>query len=64
MYQRDSVGVIMTALPLPIYLRNLYFRYSHSIQHPETVRRQCATRVSDAEIADVDDRAGENHLPR
>lgn len=28
-YQRDSVGVIMTAMPLPIYLRNLYFRYSH-----------------------------------
>jgi len=24
-YQRDSVGVIMTCLPLPIYLRNLYF---------------------------------------
>jgi lipid-A-disaccharide synthase-like uncharacterized protein len=24
-YQRDSVGVIMTILPLPIYLRNLYF---------------------------------------
>ncbi|MEP6821125.1 MAG: lipid-A-disaccharide synthase N-terminal domain-containing protein [Chthoniobacterales bacterium] len=32
-YQRDSVGVIMTALPLPIYLRNLYFRYSH--KHPK-----------------------------
>lgn len=24
-YQRDSVGVITTFLPLPIYLRNLYF---------------------------------------
>ena len=24
-YQRDSVGVISTFLPLPIYLRNLYF---------------------------------------
>ena len=33
MYQRDSVGVIMTALPLPIYLRNLYFRYSR--KHPK-----------------------------
>lgn len=31
-YQRDSVGVLMTALPLPIYLRNLYFRYTH--KHP------------------------------
>ena len=29
MYQRDSVGVLMTAMPLPIYLRNLYFRYTH-----------------------------------
>ncbi|MGI8819747.1 MAG: lipid-A-disaccharide synthase N-terminal domain-containing protein [Chthoniobacterales bacterium] len=28
-YQRDSVGVIMTAMPLPIYLRNIYFRYTH-----------------------------------
>ena len=28
-YQRDSVGVLMTAMPLPIYLRNLYFRYTH-----------------------------------
>ena len=32
-YQRDSVGVLSTAMPLPIYLRNLYFRYSH--KHPE-----------------------------
>lgn len=29
LYQRDSVGVISTAMPLPIYLRNLYFRYTH-----------------------------------
>lgn len=28
-YQRDSVGVLSTAMPLPIYLRNLYFRYRH-----------------------------------
>jgi lipid-A-disaccharide synthase-like uncharacterized protein len=28
-YQRDSVGVLATAMPLPIYLRNLYFRYTH-----------------------------------
>ena len=33
LYQRDSVGVMMTALPLPIYLRNLYFRYTH--KHPK-----------------------------
>ncbi len=35
LYQRDSVGVIMTALPLPVYLRNLYFRYTHRTpKHP------------------------------
>jgi lipid-A-disaccharide synthase-like uncharacterized protein len=28
-YKRDSVGVLSTAMPLPIYLRNLYFRYTH-----------------------------------
>src|SRR4030095_8209736 len=34
-YQRDSVGVLSTAMPLPIYLRNLYFRYTHQApQHP------------------------------
>jgi lipid-A-disaccharide synthase-like uncharacterized protein len=34
-YRHDSVGVLQTALPLPIYLRNLYFRYSHhQAKHP------------------------------
>ncbi len=28
-YQHDSVGVLQSLLPLPIYLRNLYFRYTH-----------------------------------
>ena len=28
-YRRDSVGVLQSILPLPIYLRNLYFRYTH-----------------------------------
>ena len=28
-YQKDSVGVLQSFLPLPIYLRNLYFRYTH-----------------------------------
>ena len=27
-YQRDPVGVLSSFLPLPIYLRNLYFRYT------------------------------------
>ena len=34
-YQHDSVGVIQNLLPLPIYLRNLYFRYTHTApKHP------------------------------
>jgi lipid-A-disaccharide synthase-like uncharacterized protein len=28
-YRHDSVGVLQSVLPLPIYLRNLYFRYTH-----------------------------------
>src|SRR6478752_926761 len=39
-YQRDSVGVLSTAMPLPIYLRNLYFRYTHQApQHPGNAPR-------------------------
>ena len=39
-YQRDSVGVLSTAMPLPIYLRNLYFRYTHrDPQHPGNAPR-------------------------
>lgn len=26
-YRKDSVGIIQNLLPLPIYIRNLYFRY-------------------------------------
>jgi lipid-A-disaccharide synthase-like uncharacterized protein len=34
-YRRDSVGVLSALFPLPIYLRNLYFRYSHHhVAHP------------------------------
>src|SRR5438128_12098775 len=32
-YKQDSVGVVQNLLPLPIYLRNLYFRYTH--KHPK-----------------------------
>jgi lipid-A-disaccharide synthase-like uncharacterized protein len=39
-YQKDSVGVIQNLLPLPIYLRNLYFRYtSHKTRHPGNAER-------------------------
>lgn len=34
-YRRDSVGILQNLLPLPIYLRNLYFRYTHrKPRHP------------------------------
>ena len=34
-YKRDSVGILQNLLPLPIYLRNLYFRYTHhEAKHP------------------------------
>jgi lipid-A-disaccharide synthase-like uncharacterized protein len=26
-YRKDSVGIIQNLLPLPVYLRNIYFRY-------------------------------------
>jgi lipid-A-disaccharide synthase-like uncharacterized protein len=39
-YQRDSVGVLSTAMPMPIYLRNLYFRYTHRApEHPGNAPR-------------------------
>ncbi len=34
-YRRDSVGVLSALFPLPIYLRNLYFLYTHHhAEHP------------------------------
>ena len=27
LYRKDSVGIIQNLLPLPIYIRNIYFRY-------------------------------------
>jgi lipid-A-disaccharide synthase-like uncharacterized protein len=34
-YRHDSVGILQTALPLPIYLRNLYFLWTRRpAQHP------------------------------
>jgi lipid-A-disaccharide synthase-like uncharacterized protein len=39
-YRHDSVGVLSSAMPLPIYLRNLYFRYTHRApQHPGNAPR-------------------------
>ena len=39
-YQKDSVGVLQNIFPLPIYLRNLYFRYRHTEpKHPGNQER-------------------------
>jgi lipid-A-disaccharide synthase-like uncharacterized protein len=39
-YRHDSVGVLQSLLPLPIYLRNLYFRYTHHRpKHPGNAPR-------------------------
>jgi lipid-A-disaccharide synthase-like uncharacterized protein len=39
-YRHDSVGVLQSLLPLPIYLRNIYFRYTHHApQHPGNAPR-------------------------
>lgn len=39
-YRHDSVGVLQNILPLPIYLRNLYFRYTHhDAKHPGAAPR-------------------------
>jgi len=39
-YRHDSVGVLQSLLPLPIYLRNIYFRYTHrEPKHPGNAPR-------------------------
>lgn len=38
--KNDAVGVLQNLVPLPIYLRNLYFRYTHKIpKHPGNAPR-------------------------
>jgi lipid-A-disaccharide synthase-like uncharacterized protein len=39
-YQRDPVGILQNIFPLPIYLRNIYFRYRHKTpKHPGNAER-------------------------
>jgi len=40
-YRKDSVGVLQNLIPLPIYLRNLYFRYKKK-QTPQAAESQPA----------------------
>jgi len=40
LHKHDSVGVIQSLFPLPIYLRNLYLRYTHTVpKHPGNAPR-------------------------
>jgi lipid-A-disaccharide synthase-like uncharacterized protein len=32
-YRHDSVGVLITVLPMPLYARNLYFKYREIAHH-------------------------------
>jgi lipid-A-disaccharide synthase-like uncharacterized protein len=34
-YRHDSVGIIMTLLPVPIYLRNLYLKWREVLARPK-----------------------------
>jgi len=37
-YRHDSVGILQNIVPLPIYLRNLYFRYTRRVpEHPGNI---------------------------
>lgn len=38
--KRDSVGILQNVIPLPIYLRNIYFRYTRRTpKHPGNLPR-------------------------
>jgi lipid-A-disaccharide synthase-like uncharacterized protein len=37
-YRKDSVGILQNLIPLPIYLRNLYFRYKAKAKLVETTK--------------------------
>lgn len=44
-YRHDSVGVLITVLPMPLYARNLYFKYRELAHH----RNQRAAPVEPVE---------------
>jgi lipid-A-disaccharide synthase-like uncharacterized protein len=47
-YRRDSVGVIMTLAPLPLYIRNLYLKWREVLT---TKRAEQGTTTKSTEIA-------------
>jgi lipid-A-disaccharide synthase-like uncharacterized protein len=42
-YRRDSVGVIMTLMPLPLYVRNLYLKWREVMTERRTANRAAPT---------------------
>ena len=47
-YRRDSVGVIMTLAPIPLYIRNLYLKWREVLKEKNTEK---AAAHKDPEIA-------------
>lgn len=47
-YRRDSVGVIMTLAPIPLYVRNLYLKWREVLKQKSTEK---APAQSEPEIA-------------
>jgi lipid-A-disaccharide synthase-like uncharacterized protein len=47
-YRRDSVGVIMTMVPLPLYVRNLYLKWREVLMEK---RAEKETATKNTEIA-------------
>jgi len=49
MYKKESVGLMQTLLPFPIYLRNIYFRYTHKTpKHPGNEPRPAENSGADS----------------
>src|ERR1700736_2277591 len=42
-YRRDSVGVIMTLMPLPLYIRNLYLKWREVLSKKRTANGAAPT---------------------
>ena len=48
-YRRDSVGVLMTLVPLPLYMRNLYLKWREVLA--ELKAKRLSARSKQSEIA-------------
>jgi lipid-A-disaccharide synthase-like uncharacterized protein len=46
-YRRDSVGVLMTLAPLPLYIRNLYLKWREVLAERKAKRLPEATKESE-----------------